>query len=268
MKKTILLTNDDGIESPGIWKIAEGLVSIAEVWIAAPRTQYTGAGRCFFIEDDGIITKYPLRFESENLRAFSIGASPAQCVYQAVEEILPVKPDLVVSGINYGENLGTVVTGSGTIGAAIEAAIIGLKAMAISLEILPEEGYRSHSDSVDFSAAASFGRRFALAILSEGLPEGVDILKVDVPREADSDTPWEVTKISRMSGMARRIIREEANQNAQIYWYPDSNRDKTETDSDLYAVVHDRKVSVSPMTIDMTADCDFSALRKRLEKGG
>ena len=265
LKKTILLTNDDGVESPGLWAMAQELVKIAELWIVAPRKQYTGAGRCFFIEDDGIVEPFVPRFQFENLHAFSVGASPAQCVFQAIEEIIPKKPDLVVSGINYGENLGTVITGSGTIGAAVEAAVLGIKSIAISLEILPEDGYRDHSEAVNFNVAAAFGRKFASGVLNKGLPELVDILKVDVPREATIDTPWEVTRISRQSGMGRKIIREEHDDRANIFWYPNMDESNAEKNSDIYAVLHNKKVSVSPMTIDMTASCDFSDIFKRLQ---
>ena len=112
-------------------------------------------------------------------------------------EILPAKPDLVVSGINFGENLGTGVTVSGTVGAALEAAGIGIPALAISLETLIEHHY-SLSEDVDFRAAAHFTGNFARLLLNQDMPSDVDVLKIDVPIEATQETPWEITRISRV----------------------------------------------------------------------
>ncbi len=265
IKPQIVLTNDDGINSPGLWAMAEKLASLGDLWVVAPNVQYSGSGRCFFRESDGIIEERESKVRGFNIRAFAIGGSPAQSVFHAVKEILPVPPALVVSGINYGENLGNIVTSSGTVGAAIEAGGLGLKSIAISLEIAPEDGYLNYSDNVNFDPAAEFGQKFAKMIISKGLPEGVDILKIDVPKNATLSTPWRLTRVSRISEMNKKINRTDFGQPAPIDWFPEYDHCLVEPDSDIQAVCHESIVSVSPMTIDMTAKNDFSTLMAYLQ---
>ncbi len=256
----IVLTNDDGIESPGLWAMAEKLAVLGELWVIAPNRQFSGSGRCFFPDSDGIIEERESKIRGLDVHTYAVGGSPAQSVFHAAREILPVPPDLVVSGINYGENLGNIVTGSGTVGAAIEAAALGIHAIAISLEIEPEDGYTEYSLNVNFDPAAEFGQMFAKKILAKGLPDGVDFLKIDVPKNATGKTPWRLTRVSRISGMEKKINRIAFNLPASVVWAPEFDSNLVEPDSDIQAVCHELIVSVSPMTIDLTSKNDFNAL--------
>src|SRR5512134_1609758 len=121
-KPQILLTNDDGIASPGLWAAAEALSQLGYVYVTAPRDQFSGAGRSFPITTDGVIRPQVMDVNGQEWTVYAVGGTPAQVVQHAVLEILPQIPDLVVSGINYGENVGTGITASGTVGAALEAA--------------------------------------------------------------------------------------------------------------------------------------------------
>ena len=114
----IMLTNDDGIASPGIWAAAETLARLGKVWVVAPREQSTSSGRSNPTTSDGIIQEYSHLVQGKEWSGFAVGGSPAQCVIYGILEVLPEKPDLVVSGINYGANTGVDITRSGTIGAA------------------------------------------------------------------------------------------------------------------------------------------------------
>ena len=129
---------------------------------------------------------------------YSVGGTPAQAVLHAICEILPQPPDLVVSGINYGENVGEGVTISGTVGAAMEGAGNGIRSMAISLETEMAD-HLSYSTKIDFSTAAYFTSLFGRMMLEKNLPEDVDLLKVDVPSNANSNTAWEVTRLSKQA---------------------------------------------------------------------
>ncbi len=195
-KPQILLTNDDGIESPGIWAAAEALSGVGYVHVVAPREQSSGTGRSYPRTSDGTIQEQTLRVNGQDWQVYAVGGTPAQAVLHAVLEVLPIKPDLVVSGINYGENLGDSVTASGTIGAAMEAASQGIPALAVSLEasLVDQLGY---SRKIDFSTAGYFTALFARRVLHKRFPEDVDILKVDVPRDASPDTPWMITQQAR-----------------------------------------------------------------------
>ena len=154
-QRQILLTNDDGIRSPGLWTAAGALSQLGFVHVVAPRDQFSGAGRSLPITSDGLIEERALEVNGKRWTIYSVGGTPAQTVLHAVLEILPDRPDLVVSGINYGENLGTGITVSGTVGAALEAASLGIPALAMSLET-EKEYHLSYSPEIDFTAAGYF----------------------------------------------------------------------------------------------------------------
>ena len=159
-KPQILLTNDDGIDSPGLWAAAEVLSEVGYVWVAAPRDQASSTGRSMPLTSDGRITVKQMRVNGQDWTVHAVGGTPAQTVQHSILEIMDGMPDLVVSGINYGLNLGLAVTVSGTVGAAIEAATFGIPSLAVSLETDVAHIY-THSDEVDFESAAHFTAFFA-----------------------------------------------------------------------------------------------------------
>ena len=195
-KPQILLTNDDGIQSPGLWAAAGALAAIGRVTVAAPSEQSSGMGRSLPSTSSGIIQEQKLRVNGQEWVVYAVGGSPAQAVQHAVLEIMPKKPDLVVSGINYGENVGLGTTISGTVGAALEGASLGIPALGISLEA-DQRYHLSYSQEVDFSAAAHFAAYFGRLLLNKKMPGDVDLLKVDVPNGATANTPWVVTCVAR-----------------------------------------------------------------------
>src|SRR5512137_868207 len=180
----ILLTNDDGIQSPGLWAAAGALSEIGYVHVVAPRDQFSGAGRSLPSTSDGIITPQQMQVGGKHWTVYSVGGTPAQAVLHAICEILPDKPDLVVSGINYGENVGAGMEGAGN----------GICSLAVSLET-DQKDHLSYSTAIDFSATAYFTKLFGRLLLSKLLPPDVDLIKLDVPCDATIDTPWEVTRL-------------------------------------------------------------------------
>jgi 5'-nucleotidase len=252
-KSQILLTNDDGIQSPGLWTAAEALSDLGYVNVVAPRDQFSGAGRSLPIYSDGLIDQQEMQVNGQNWTVFAVGGTPAQAVLHAIFEILPEKPILAVAGINYGENLGTGITVSGTVGAALEAATHGIPALAISLET-SREFHLTHSPEVDFSAAGHFAAYFGHMLVEKILPDDVNVLKVDVPCDATPETPWQITRLSRIIYyQPTPPDRESWNQpgipSYQIVGDPSQDR----TDSDVYAVRAKRMVSVTPLSLDLTS---------------
>ncbi len=253
VKPQILLTNDDGIQSPGLWSAAQALSEIGFVHVAAPRDQYSGGGRSMPSNSDGIITPLQVSVHGKDWTVHSVGGSPAQVVQHAVLEILPRPPDLVVSGINYGENVGTGITISGTVGAALEAASLGIPALAVSLET-EVENHLSYSEEVVFSAAAHFTAYFASLLLNKRMPEDVHVLKVDIPADATIDTPWEVTRVSRKRYYEPYKPDRETWEVPSLVRYrlgDDPREDNHNTD--VYTLRVKKAVSVTPLSLDMTA---------------
>jgi 5'-nucleotidase len=255
MKKPIqiLLTNDDGIQSPGLWAAAGALSELGYVHVVAPREQFSGAGRSLLSTSDGIITQKQMQVNGKLWTVYSVGGTPAQAVLHAIYEILPEPPDLVVSGINYGENPGTGITASGTVGAALEAASNGIRSIAISLETDLAD-HLSYSTAIDFSAAAFFTSLFGRMMLERQLPEDVDLLKVDVPFNAKTDTPWEVTRLSRqayfLSVTPKRVSWD---QPEKVGYRRIDEFSGSAPDTDIYALRVKHIVTVTPLSLDLTS---------------
>lgn len=265
-QRQILLTNDDGIQSPGLWAAAKALSVLGFVYVVAPRDQFSGAGRSFPITSDGLIQPQKMHVNGKDWTVYAVGGTPAQVVLHAVLEILPEPPDLVVAGINYGENLGTGITGSGTIGAALEAASLGYPSMGISLET--ERKYHlSYSQDVDFTVAGYFTTYFGRILLDSQIPFDVDVLKVDVPSGATPETPWEITRLSRKKYYEPiPPQRESWDQSGLVSYRMSGNPKRYALDSDVYALRVKQVVSVTPLSLDITSRVDFRELEGKFRE--
>lgn len=262
-RKQIILTNDDGIQSPGLWAAAKALSSLGFVTVAAPRDQASATGRSLPITSDGRILSRTLRIGEQDWQVYAVGGTPAQVVQHCVLEILAEPPDLVVSGINYGENVGTNITISGTVGAAMEGAALGIPSLAVSLQMKDSSLYFSHSTEVDFSTAAYFTQYFARIMLEKRMPEDVDLIKVDVPVDATSQTPWEVTRLAReryYHPVKRRKggLEDVGRIGAEVKFEIETLIPKT----DIHTLIQEKKVSVTPISLDMTSRVEGDELEK------
>jgi 5'-nucleotidase len=265
-KLQILLTNDDGIDSPGLWAAAEALSEIGYVWVVAPRDQASGTGRSMPPTSDGIIRTQILNVHGQDWTVYAVGGTPAQTVQHAILEIIPQKPDLVVSGINYGSNLGPGITVSGTVGAALEGASHNIPSIAISLET--ESRYHlSYSKDIDFCAAAYFTVYFAKLYLNSQLDPDVRVLKIEVPSDATPETPWEITRVSPVRFyQPLRPERESWEKPGTVGYATKTDPALFPEDSDVYAILKKRAVAVTPLTLDLTARVDLRTLEENLRR--
>jgi len=260
-KPQILLTNDDGIRSPGLWAAAENLSKLGFVTVAAPREQSSGVGRSLPTTSDGLIREETVEIHGQAWKVYAVGGTPAQAVQHGILEILERKPDLVVSGINYGENVATGITISGTVGAAMEAASMGIPSLAVSLQTDPSH-HLSYSTEVDFSTAGYFTLLFGQMLLERRLPAGVDLLKVDVPADATPQTAWEWTQLSRQRYyLPTKPKRTSWEVPAPVGYTLACDLELEPENSDVYTLLRKRLVSVTPLTLDMTARVEAAALR-------
>jgi 5'-nucleotidase len=264
-KPLILITNDDGFESPGLWAAARAFADIGDVLVVAPRLQQSAMGRSLPRTSKGRIYEKPISINGEHYTGYAVDASPAQAVLHGVLEVADRKPSLVVSGINYGENAGSGITVSGTVGAALEAANMGIPALAISQQTTIDL-HLSYSNSVDFGAAAYFARHFGEWLIQrKPLPYDVDLLKVDVPLDATIETPWRVTRISRRRlYVPVRPQRVDVTEDCYIGYEYEADLSQVEPDSDVYALFHDRVVSVTPISLDITSRVNLADFAETL----
>lgn len=243
----VLLTNDDGVLSPGILALSQAIASIARVTVLAPNHNWSAAGHNKTMHK-------PLRVEPAQLAdgspALASNGTPSDCVALAVLGVLDAPIDLVVSGINIGANLGQDITYSGTVAGAMEGCISGIPAIAISLVCFDPEA--------DFAPAARVAADAVALVKREGLPSGV-FLNLNVPR-----LPTRDLKGVRVTRLGRRLYRDELVRRLDprgrpYYWIGGEPPSGEASDgTDIWAV-ENGFVSLTPVQMDMTA---YSLLAK------
>lgn len=257
-KPVILLSNDDGIASPGLLAAAEALLPLGRLLIAAPARQQTSMGKALAGEAGAKFEAYPLSVKGQNIEAYTLDASPASVVRHMLLTMPHLRPDLVVSGINYGENIGVNVTGSGTVGATLEAASLGFPALAMSLET-SVDSHRNYTEQ-DWSGSVYFTRFFAERILRQGLPAGATVIKVEVPSDATEKTPWRATRLSPFPYYQYMMEKEGlANALGDLACYKRDGVGEP-SDTDAYAIRTARAVAVTPLCHDLTAQTPLTVL--------
>ena len=273
IRPLILLTNDDGIRSPGLLAVAEAVCDLGELLMVAPATQQTGMGRGISAVVDGKVVREEVPVGCQAMAAYALTGSPALAVLYGVLALAPHthgrRPDLVISGINYGENLGTCVTSSGTVGAALQAAELQVPGLAVSLET--DKAYHfNHGHDVSWHVAARLARRFAEIMLAKQLPFGVDVLKIDVPCNATFETPWRITRQSRQPYYVNYppAALPPGGELAMLDYGVDVNRATLEPDSDIHAFAVDRVISVTPLSQELASRVDLAGLAALLRAPG
>ena len=240
--KHILLTNDDGIHAPGLQLLFEYSRQLGKTTIIAPEHDNSAASH-------SLTMNRPLRVRKIDENRYSINGTPTDCVTIGIGKILPQKPDLVISGINPGANLGDDISYSGTVSAAIEATMLGIPSMAISLA--------AESETLYYETAAAFIQRLAQIILAKGLPRDT-LLNVNVP-----NIPSE-----RIAGIAftrrgRRLYDDAIKETydpwgRKHYWIGGGTPSFDAGEDTDSAAISVNKISITPMHLDPT---NYEALK-------
>ncbi|MHB8483560.1 MAG: 5'/3'-nucleotidase SurE [Nitrospiria bacterium] len=245
----ILVSNDDGIHSPGIDLLAEALRALGNIYVVAPDRERNAVGHALTLHK-------PLRVEEIKKNFFSLNGTPTDCVNWGVLHLLKKPPTMLVSGINKGANLGDDVTYSGTVSAAFEGTLLKIPSIAVSQMGPPP---------YEFKSAARFAVKIARRVLAEGLPADI-LLNVNVP-----NLPFEKIKNIKIVSLGRRVFEDNAviektdPRGRKYYWIGGTKilwEDKPDTDND--AVAHDH-VSVTPLHLDLT-HYEFLKKMKNWEK--
>jgi 5'-nucleotidase len=231
----ILVTNDDGVNAPGIAAVRKALETVGEVIVAAPDRERSASSHAISLDR-------PLRVDEVEKGVFSIDGTPVDCVYLALLHLVPRQPALVVSGINDGYNLGSDVFYSGTVAAAVEASLRSMPAIAVSLE---------RKRPQDFSHAASFLGALAAEVVRRGegaLPER-SLLSVNVP-------PGPV-KGYQVTFLGRRVYRDQVDVRSDLrgrsyYWIGGPEENATDLPGSDCSAVREGLVSLTPLGLDLT----------------
>lgn len=230
----ILVTNDDGVHSEGIQTLADALAPLGEVTIVAPVQEASAIGHALTL-------RHPLRLERLRPSVYSVDGTPTDCVNVAIAHVLHGKPDLIVSGINKGWNLGDDVTYSGTVGGALEGALLGIASLAVSTQ--------NKDNEFEFVAAARAAATIAEAVLERGMPR-FTLLNINVPflphrgfRATVQARRNHVTVVNKRVDPRRRAY----------FWIEEGENEWEPHDRSDYQAVRDGYVSITPIEPDMTA---------------
>jgi len=240
----ILISNDDGIRSAGILALEEKLQSLGEIYTVAPDREQTSMSHALTLHR-------PLRVEELGPRRFAVDGTPTDCVKLALTGLLSVKPDLVVSGINHGPNIGDDVIYSGTVSAAIEGTLLGIPSLAVSLV--------AHKD-FSFGAAAEFALALATRVLEKGLPPGT-LINVNIPPgPAHEIKGWQLTRQGKRH-YAENIVERVDPRGKKYYWIGGDDLGFAHEDGTDCVAVHEGYVSVTPLHVDMTDHASFEPVK-------
>jgi len=229
----ILITNDDGIHAAGLRALVEGLKGLGTITVVAPSRERSAAAQ-------SLTLRQPIYCDQIAEREYSIEGTPADAMIVAFHTLLTEKPDLVISGINRGGNMGENIYYSGTVGAAMEAAINRAPAIAVSV------AYRGRE--FDFEPAAYFTRCLAPLVLREGLPAGV-MLNVNVPQDWNG-----AVRITRQSSkITRNVLQPGTDPRGRRYFWLSEQQftEGIEPDTD-HAAIRDGAISITPLEVDHT----------------
>ncbi len=253
--RKIMITNDDGIMSEGLRAAAMAAKKFGEVVVVAPAKQQTAMGRAYpRTEDLGIIKKIDYRMDK--VEAYVVNGSPGFCVSFGLNEILNTSPDLVISGINFGCNLGLSLTCSGTLGAAFEASSEGVPVIAVSLETKAEQIMSISSESVGFQKAMEVTKIWIAKVLEEVYEKGNNayrFLNINVPAGDIDVNAYRMTFLENQSYyILPRPEKRDWNKPCNLSFTIEVDEKKLHKGSDIQTVCQDRRVSVTPISMDMT----------------
>ncbi len=239
----ILICNDDGIDAHGIRVLAGAMQGLGQLYIVAPREEQSGVAHAITIRQPVRIVPREYEVDGARIEACAVTGTPADCVKLAVDQILPRRPDLVVSGINQGPNAAINVIYSGTVSAALEASILGVDAIAFSLNAWT---------GGHFEAAGQYARRIARIVLEKSLPPGI-LLNVNVP-----DLPADEIKGIAVTSQARSrweesFVERKDPFDRPYYWIAGNFVNLDAGDHTDLAALEAGYVSVTPVHSDLTA---------------
>jgi 5'-nucleotidase len=243
----ILVTNDDGIHAPGLAALADAVRPLGDVLIVAPHQESSAIGHALTL-------RRPLRLDRHGPNRYAVDGTPTDCVNIAVAVLLEGRlPDLVVSGINTGWNLGDDVTYSGTVSGALEAALLGAPAIAVSL-------MRTRDWTFDFGPSAAIAHDVAARVLAHGLPDRT-FLNVNVPTGQPKGV--RVT-VQGQRNHVTTIARRDDPRGLQYFWIEEGENDWLPHDHSDYQTCRDGYASVTPLQPDMTAHAALDRVRALL----
>lgn len=238
----VLLTNDDGVNAKGLLALKKELSRIGQVWAVAPDREQSATSHSLTLQ-------HPLRINKIGERFFSVDGTPTDAVMLAVHAILKRRPDILISGINHGPNMGDDVSYSGTVAAAMEGTILNIPSIAVS---------NVNWDAKHFESAARFVRKLAKFVLENGLPQ-YTFLNVNVPDRRQAAKGYKITRLGKRV-YSDVVIEKIDPRGRNYYWIGEQTPiwEKKADDTD-FAAIQKGYISITPLHLDTT---DYRAMEK------
>jgi 5'-nucleotidase len=252
----ILLTNDDGIHAPGLLALAQAMRAFGQVSVLAPDRNWTASGHVKTLDRPLRVRETVLADDSP---AYTSDGAPSDCVALALLGVLPSPVDLVVAGINPGENVGYDLTYSGTVAAAMEAVIWGLPGVAVSLQTPEDPPAR-----LDFGPAASAAARIVERVIAETLPKGV-ILNVNVPYLPDDRIRGIQVTRQGLRIYNDRLVQRLDPRGKNYFWIGGDAPGGVAEDGTDYGAIMAGFISITPIQLDLTAHAYLEPLRSQIQ---
>jgi len=251
----LLITNDDGIDAIGLKELVKSLTPLGEIVVVAPSTQKSGQGK-------SVTYTHPVRLHKEekftqhnNVRAYSVDGTPADCVIvgrHLCQKNFDQEPDLVIAGINSGDNTSIhAIFTSGTCAAAIEGGILGITSMAFSLELPDNELFDKSLNSMSrFQSAASRAKEIVVQVLKNPLPDTIKVLNVNFPNSVNSATD------SRIVGLCQVKYVDEAIEaldprGVPVFWLWGKTKTDLPLDTDSFVLINENKITITPISLNL-----------------
>jgi len=237
----VLLTNDDGINAEGLQALKREVSKIGELWVVAPDREQSATSHSLTLD-------YPIRINRISERSYSVGGTPTDAVMLAVRALMKIKPDILVSGINHGPNLGDNVSYSGTVAAAMEGTILNIPSIAVS---------NVNWNAKHFGSAARFIKKLILFVSRNGLPKDT-FLNVNVPDRKEAVKKYRITRLGKR--VHNHVVIEKINQRGKNYFWIGKQISVWEKEDDTdYAAIQKGYVSITPLHLDTT---DYTSLEQ------
>lgn len=262
-RPVILVTNDDGVQSSGLKALVAAVNDLGDVRVVAPEEPRSGTSMSLTFHK-------PLRISKTLVGAmqyYAVSGSPADAVMIAVHKLAPRKPDLVISGINFGDNTTFQdVFASGTVAAAIEGAIMGIPAIAFSMGVPDESIFSPSGFDLDFHSAAAIAAQIAAWVIQNGLPPSSHLLNVNFPRIINRSTKIFITKLAARK-FRDYVIERRDPRKRPYYWIWGKRLSDFDKDTDAYVVHVLKGISITPLNLNLSSQSapQLNSLKEHLE---
>lgn len=245
----ILVTNDDGVHSPGLRLLYEAVKDLGKAYMLAPETPKSASGLGITLHKPLRITKIKLWGDVD---VYMTNGTPSDVIYLAIEEFSP-RFDIVVSGVNIGDNTSIqVILSSGTVGAAAQAALLGIPGVAFSANV--DEASQLEEDKETWNNIKKIIRHIVLWVLENGIPRGVDLLSVNFPRRVTPGTQVKIAPAARVKFLQKVSVLYDP-RGKKYYWLYGTLVDP-EPGSDVYVVHVENAIAITPLSLDMNIPRD------------